>query len=389
MAVERVGIYRKWLEPAPKDSNEKPIPKSEWAKKRHHHWIVRWYGTNKRYGKVFRTRKEAERYALELQERINLGRPDRPKKITLADFKAEHEKLMQGQVACGTLQDQMRALKLFEKFIGCSTILHNIRHRDAEDFIADRLKSGISPATANKDIRTFRRRGYVAEGQNPFVKLKQRKKARRSVRYVTIEEYHRLMNVVEDLWWKSLISVAYGSGLRRNEILILTWVDIDFEKQLIHVRPKAETPETIGWEPKDHEARMVPMADETARLLAEMQLQTTEGNPYIFISPERLQRIRQRKKDGKWNSRSQIINNVREDFQNIRCLAGLAEFTLHDLRRSAITNWSQRLPIQVVQKLAGHSDMNTTEQYYLAVREGDILFANHVLKGFLDQTEDD
>jgi len=70
MAVEKVGVYRKWLEPVPK-RNGKPVPKSEWPRKRRHRWIVRWWGTNrKKYGKVFKTRKEAERYASELQPRV-------------------------------------------------------------------------------------------------------------------------------------------------------------------------------------------------------------------------------------------------------------------------------------------------------------------------------
>ncbi len=67
MAVEKVGVYCKWLEPVPKRDG-KSIPKSQWPKKRRHRWITRWYGsTGKRYGKVFEIRKEAERYASELQ----------------------------------------------------------------------------------------------------------------------------------------------------------------------------------------------------------------------------------------------------------------------------------------------------------------------------------
>ncbi len=396
MAIEKVGIYRKWLEAVPKDKNGKTIPKSQWPKKRRHCWIVRWYGTNKRYGKVFRTRKEAERYASNLQERINLGRPDRPKKITLTNFKDEHKGVMQRQVAYGTLQDQMRALKLFEKFIGGSKMLNRIRPRDAEAFIAYRLNSGLSPSTVNKDIRTLRRifnlaiepRGYVAEGQNPFIRLKQRRKTRKPIRYVTLEEFRTMMQTTEQLWWKTIISAAYGSGLRRNEILNLTWADIDFEKQLIHVNPKEDTAETIEWEPKDHEIRIVPMTDETVQLCTQMQLEATEKSPYIFISLQRLSRIMQRKKIRMWNSRSEIINNMRENFQSIRCLAGLAKFTLHDLRRSAVTNWAQRLPIQVVQKLAGHSDMKTTQQYYLAVRQEDIVAANRVVRSLFSQDEE-
>ena len=82
MAIEKVGVYRKWLGPVPKDKNGNPIPKSEWPRKRRHRWIARWYGTDgQRYGKFFGKRKEAQRYASELQKRVCLGKADKPKKI--------------------------------------------------------------------------------------------------------------------------------------------------------------------------------------------------------------------------------------------------------------------------------------------------------------------
>ena len=397
MAIEKVGVYRKWLEPVPK-KNGKSIPKSEWPKKRRYCWIVRWCGTNrKKYGKLFKTRKEAGRYALELQNRVCLGKADKPQKITLHEFRLEHEQVMKGQVAYATLDDQKRALKLFENYIGGSIVLSKIQPRNAEAFIAHRLASGCRPATANKDIATLRRifnlaielRGYLAEGQNPFAKLKKRKITENPLRYVAVEEYRALMNEAENLWWNTLISIAYGSGLRRNEILYLTWADVDFENQQIHVSPKKETVETIEWEPKDHEKRVVPMADETAQLLANLQVQAKEGFPYILISPKRLERIRERQKIGNWTPRSEIINNLRKNFNAIRSRVGLTKYTLHDLRRSAITNWAGYLPIQVVQQLAGHSDISTTRKYYLTVRSEDMVSANKVLNSILAKTKDD
>jgi len=213
MAIEKVGVYRKWLEPVPK-KNGNPIPKSEWAKRRRHCWIVRWCSTNrKKYGKLSKTRKEADRYASELQNRVCLGKADKPQKITLHEFRLEHEQIMKGQVAYGTLQEHTRALKLFENFVGGSIVLSKIQPRNAEAFIAHRLASGCRPATVNKDIATLRRvfnlaiepRGYLAEGQNPFAKLKKRKMAENPLRYVAVEEYCALMNEAKDLWWNTLI----------------------------------------------------------------------------------------------------------------------------------------------------------------------------------------
>jgi len=397
MAVEKVGVYRKWLEPVPK-RNGKPIPRSQWPKKRRHRWITRWYGTNnKKYGKVFQTRKEAERYASELQNRVFLGKADKPQKITLHEFGLEHEQVMGGQVAYGTLQEHMRALKLFENFIDGSIMLCKIQPRNAESFISQRLASGLSVATVNKDIGTLRRvfnlaiypRGYLVEGQNPFTKLKKRRIAQEPLRYVSVNEYQGLRTAAKNVWWKALISMAYGSGLRRNEILTLTWSDVDFENQQIHVAPKKETTETFEWEPKDHENRIVPMADETVQILADLQVKAKVGFPYIFVSSKRLERIRERQKIGKWNSRSEIINNLGKNFNNLRSRAGVAKCTLHDLRRSAITNWAGQLPIQVVQELAGHSDIATTRKYYLSVRSEDMVCANRVLNNILAEVRDD
>ncbi len=391
MAIEKVGVYRKWLEPVP-EKKGKPIPKSEWPKRRRHCWIVRWCGTNRnKYGKLFKTRKEAERHALDLQNRVNLGRADKPQKITLQGFRLEHEQVMKGQVAYATLDDQKRALKFFENFIGGSVLLSKIKPRHAEAFIAHRLSTVPSVATVNKDIRTLQHifnlaiepRGHLMEGQNPFAKIKERKTTENEIRYVEIEEYLALMDKAKNFWWRAFLSIAYGSGLRRNEILNLTWKNIDFENQLIIIAAKKESQRLLAWDPKSRRNRVVPLSDESAQLLADLQLKAEEGFPYIFISPQRLKRIRERQKVGTWTPRSQIVNNLDRDFRVLRCKAGVDECVMHDLRRSAITNWAKKLPIQVVQELAGHSDISTTRKYYLAVRSEDLASANKFLNKIL------
>jgi integrase len=391
MAIEKVGVYRKWLEPVPK-RNGNPIPKSEWPKRRRHCWIVRWYGTNgKKYGKLFKTRKEAEKNALDLQNRVNLGRADKLQNITLQEFRLEHELVMRDQVAYATLYDQLRALRFFENFIGGSIMLSKIQPRNAEAFIAHRLSTVPSVSTVNKDIRTLRSifnlaiepRGYLREGQNPFAKIKERKTTENEIRYVEIEEYLALMDKAKNLWWRGLLSIAYGSGLRHNEILNLTWKNIDFENQLITVVAKKASKNLLEWDPKSRRNRVVPMSDESAQLLADLHLKAKESFPYIFISLQRLKRIRERQRIGTWNPRSQIINNLDRDFRVLRCKAGVDECVIHDLRRSAITNWAKKLPIQVVQQLAGHADISTTRKYYLAVRSEDLVSANSFLNEIL------
>jgi len=398
MAIEKIGVYPKWLQAVPRDKNGKAIPKSQWLKKRRHHWVVRWYSSDsrKRYGKVFKRKAEAEKFASELQARFSLGDADRPRKITMRKFHLEHLQVMKGQVAYGTIQEHKRSLELFENFIGAQTILSKIQPRHAEAFIAEQLASNkVSTATVNKYIRNLRGifnlaielRGYLDEGQNPFARIKQRRITENKVRYVNLDEYWSLINAADDLWWKALLAIAYGSGLRRSEILYLTWSDVDFDQQRINVTAKKAGKKILAWEPKSRKNRVVPLSGQSVQLLVDMQVHAAEGHPYVFIPPDRLKAIMYRLEAGEWNTRKQPVYNISKNFHRVRCRAGVAKCTIHDLRRSAITNWAQKLPIQVVQQLAGHSNITTTRKYYLTVRDEDMVKAGKVLTEVLIQSD--
>ena len=381
MATEKAGVYRKYHGPIPTDRTGRPLPKSEWPRKRPFRWAVRWFASDgKRYSRSFKTRKEAERFADKKQLEIQKGKADPPKTISLGSFVSEHEKIMRDQVAPATLYDQMRALRMFMAHIGKELRLMDISSRHAECFVAARLASKVKIPTVNKDIRTLSRvfnlaielRGYLPVGQNPFAKIKQRKISLKPVRYVNSEQLQTLLSSLGSIWWKTLIILAYTSAGRRDELLNLTWVDVDFDRQNVRFSPKETSESLLAWEPKDHEARVVPIPTETVQLLADLQTSVGEVSPYVFISEERLIHILSRRQRGTWKPDLDLVNNIMRDLRTMCRRAGVESFTLHDLRRSCITNWAQVLPIHVVQKLAGHGDIKTTQRYYLAVRESDL-----------------
>jgi len=164
--------------------------------------------------------------------------------------------------------------------------------------------------------------------------------------------------------------------------------DIDFENQLIKVTAKKGTKDILEWEPKNRKNRVVPISDESFQLLVDIQAQAPESHAYVFVTPKRLELIKERRKIGKWNPRFELVNNLTRDSNLIRSRANVTNCTIHDLRRSAITNWAQRLPIQVVQTLTGHSNIATTRKYYLAVRPEDFAAAGELLNSILAKTQD-
>jgi len=162
------------------------------------------------------------------------------------------------------------------------------------------------------------------------------------------------------------------SGTEFTQILNLTWKDVDFENQTVRFSPKQAGGNIIPWEPKDHENRVIPVPEQIIQLFADLQAESDERNPYVFIKTDRLNHILKRKKTGTWQSDFELINNLIRSVGVICRRAKVDSFTLHGLRRSCITNWAQKLPIQVVQQLAGHSNITTTRKYYLSVQSSDL-----------------
>ena len=54
MAIEKVGVSRKYHGPVPIDESGNPLPRSEWPRRRTFRWAVRWFGSDgKRYSRTF------------------------------------------------------------------------------------------------------------------------------------------------------------------------------------------------------------------------------------------------------------------------------------------------------------------------------------------------
>ena len=381
MAHLKVSVNRNWYGKVPLDKNGKPIPRNLWPKRRKFSWEARWYSSEgKRHSKSFKSRKEAEEYARVIQDKVNIGKANEPKKVTFQFFIEEHKKLMKGQVAHSTLVDQVRALNFLKEHIEDENILlKKINPRHAESFVAHRLDQDLAVATVNKDIRTLHSifnlaiepRGYLSEGTNPFEKIKQRKVSDKVVRFIPTEDFSKVFDAAPRLWWKTFLALAYTSAGRKDELLNLTWSDVDFENNNVSFVPKKASKKILAWEPKDHESRIIPVPEKVILLLADMQSQADESSSYVFISGQRLKRILERRACGKWNSKSEIINNMLTRLKVFCKWAGVKQFCFHDLRRTCITNWARHLPIHAVQDLAGHSKIETTRKHYLSVGKSD------------------
>ena len=152
----------------------------------------------------------------------------------------------------------------------------------------------------------------------------------------------------------------------------LTVNDIEFAKAKVIVQPKRHSDYTWRWVVKDKDRRELPLIDEASALLIDLQAQMPEGHPYLLLPPGRYKLLMGLKKSGKLTDRVAKCpdSNFRRNWLVIRRRAGITDITFHDLRATCITEWfEQGMMPHEIQKLAGHSSINTSMKYYVGIRE--------------------
>ena len=267
------------------------------------------------------------------------------------------------------------------------------------------LDKGESLATVAKKLRHLKRVFQLAVkrkqiDENPLQYIDMPKVPKPKVRIYSPDECDRLLKVSVDytseinlernLKWDLLILVALSTGMRRGELLNLVWSDIDFEDQTITVSSKDDTKHTWKWLIKDSDHRVLPLTSEITQLLIEHQESQAEGYPYVFVPSKRYDYVQETlRPSGKWslsNSRTSLVNNFYKQFGTIRKRANVKKGTFHDFRRTALSNWfANGMSEHDVMVLAGHSNFDTTHQFYLAVASDLVARARKIQADVLSQ----
>ena len=80
------------------------------------------------------------------------------------------------------------------------------------------------------------------------------------------------MLAMADGRWRPLLITAIFTGMRSSELRGLTWVDVDFEQKVIHVRQRADHWGEIGAPKSAAGDRKIPMSPMVANALKEWRL---------------------------------------------------------------------------------------------------------------------
>ena len=245
------------------------------------------------------------------------------------------------------------------RILGARTFIEAITRADIDDYKARRSgecseqhkKRPITPRTINYEIAVLRTFFYffIRERNLPIVNpcanfklLKDpRAKAKRRPPTYRQAEIDRIFAGCDDRE-KAIFATLLLTGLREEELCFLMWPDVDLGN-LDDASIRVSGDGKQGFSPKDYEERLIPVPRELAELLERLP----RGSRWVFPT-----------KSG--NRHTHLLRRLKE----IADAAQVAGATLHKFRHTYATRLLERGgDIVTVQRLMGHSDLDTTRQY--------------------------
>jgi len=181
--------------------------------------------------------------------------------------------------------------------------------------------------------------GLRPDGSNPCRHVQKYKEAKRE-RFLSPDELARLGQVLDAVAREepdsapavNAIRLLILTGCRLKEIQTLKWEHVD--------PPYLRLPDSKTG------ARKVPINDAVQQVLATIERQP--DNPYVIAG----------------RVPGQHLTDLQRPWRRIRARAGLDDVRIHDLRHTYASNaLASGLPIEMVGKLLGHTQIQTTMRY--------------------------
>jgi integrase len=161
--------------------------------------------------------------------------------------------------------------------------------------------------------------------------------------FLSKAECNQLLSHLSDIWY-DIAYTALKTGLRRGELQALRWRDVQLQNKTLTVQHSRCTVTGELLAPKGNKIRSVPLSDDVFELF----LKRFSNSEFVFEI------------DGDVFNGNRFNRNL----QKACAKAGIRPVTCHVLRHSYASHLAMAgVPIIVVQRLLGHTDIKVTMRY--------------------------
>ena len=238
----------------------------------------------------------------------------------------------------------------------------------------------ISNATVNRQLAKLRtlinRAGQVWHVRVPAPPLRWRtlmlEEAQERVRALTPDEESRLMAALpED--YRAVVAFALATGLRRENVVGLTWAEVDLAAGVIETRIKSARP--------GRKLHRLPLGRAALAILS-TRAGHDETRVFTYAAARTTKGARKGEARRKGMRYPVTVAGLRAALTRAAAAAGLRDFTFHDTRHTAATRLLQATGnLRLAQRALGHSSIATTARY-AAVLDDDLRAGFDAASGF-------
>lgn len=328
----------------------------------------------------FKTKKEAQVAAAEIEDQLNKGTLPNLKPIPFDEYFESWLKLYKPNIAKNTLERYKVTLETIRKEFGGIPI-QDINKRSYQAFLNEygqtrglatskklnsQIRACVKEAIDEGIIRVDFTRGVTTTGKKP------KKTEEKHLNYFDSKRLQKYL--LKNLNPNSsvvnyAILLALTTGVRFGELVGLTRDDFDFKKNKININKTwgytNKMPEGFGPTKNEQSIRVIRVDKSTMSVFKELFKITPENpNKLVFYSP---------------TSKYKVISNngINKVLKGILDKLNIDHITIHGLRHTHISVLLyKRLSVTYVSERAGHKDINTTLGTYA-----------HVLKELREEDE--
>lgn len=222
-------------------------------------------------------------------------------------------------------------------------LLVDIKIHMIEKYQGKRLKDGVKKSTVNRELACLKKMFNKAIDWefvkvNPVLKVEFFSEADNLKERVLSRDEERMLLETCPEHLKPIVITALQTGMRRREILMMKWVNINLEDGYLRV------PKEVSKSGKDRVINFNGMLK--TRLL---MLKSLNGNSnFVFVNPKT----------------GMPFQDIKKSFRGACERAGIEGLRFHDLRHTYATRLAeQNVPITTIKELLGHSKISMTERY--------------------------